>query len=133
MIRIVRGTVVARDNDHVIVDVGGAGGGIGVRVFVPEPTAVEAQLNRSISLHTHLVVRENELSLYGFLTEDELHIFELLLGVNRVGPKVALAALSTLTPDTIRVALANNEAAVHRPRPRHRQTNRAENCAGTAE
>lgn len=112
MIRIVRGTVVARDSDHVVIDVGGAGGGVGIRVFVPEPTAAEIQVNRSVSLHTHMVVRETELSLYGFQSEDELNIFELLLGVNRVGPKVALAALSTLTPDAIRLALANDEAAV---------------------
>ncbi len=112
MIRVIHGTVIARGNDHVVVDVGGAGGGIGVRVFLPEPIAAELQLNRTIALHTHLVVRENELSLYGFNTEDELNIFELLLGVNRVGPKVALAALSTLTPNTIRMALANDEAAV---------------------
>lgn len=112
MIRLVRGTIVTRDNNHVVVDVGGTGGGIGVQVFVPEPTAVEMQLNMPVSLHTHLVVRETELSLYGFNSEDELHIFELLLSVNGVGPKVAMATLSTLTPDAIRMALANDEAAV---------------------
>ncbi len=60
------------------MDVGGAGGGIGVKVFVPEPTAVETQLNAHVTLHTYLQVREDALNLYGFATEDELSMFELL-------------------------------------------------------
>lgn len=112
MLRMIRGTAIARARDHVVVDVGGAGGGFGVKVFVPEPTAVEIQLNHTVALHTYLQVREDALNLYGFTSEDELSLFELLLGVSGVGPKVALATLSTLTPDAIRVALANDEPAV---------------------
>lgn len=112
MIRNIRGTAIARERDHIVIDIGGAGGGFGIRVFVPEPTAAQVTLHSAVSLHTYLQVREDALNLYGFLTEEELRIFELLLGVNGVGPKVALATLSTLTPDTFRVALANDEPAV---------------------
>jgi len=112
MIRMIRGTAIARGSDHIVIDVGGAGGGFGVKVFAPEPTVVEIPLNSIVALHTHLHVRDNALNLFGFMTEDELTIFELLLGVNGVGPKVAMATLSTLTPDAIRLALANDEPAV---------------------
>ena len=114
------------------MDVGGAGGGIGVKVFVPEPTAVETQLHASVTLHTYLQVREDALNLYGFATEDELSMFELLLGVSGVGPKVALATLSTLTPDAIRLALANDEPAVIARVPGHRKAYRPEDRAGPA-
>lgn len=63
-------------------------------------------------LHTYLQVREDALTLYGFESEDELAIFELLLTVSGVGPKVALSTLSTLSPDALRLALSNNEPAM---------------------
>lgn len=112
MIRMIRGTAIARGADHIVIDVGGPGAGFGVKVFVPEPTAVETRLNAPVVLHTYLQVREDALNLYGFSSEDELSLFEMLLGVNGVGPKVALATLSTLTPDAIRLALANDEPAI---------------------
>lgn len=112
MIRLVRGVVVARGKDNVVVNVGSLVSGVGLRVFVPEPTATQHQLDDTISLFTHLHVREDILTLYGFVTEDELLMFELLLGVNGVGPKVAMATLSTLTPDALRLALANDEPAL---------------------
>ncbi|HRJ42833.1 MAG TPA: Holliday junction ATP-dependent DNA helicase RuvA, partial [Caldilineaceae bacterium] len=65
-----------------------------------------------VSLHTYLQVRESELSLYGFENSDELAVFELLLGVSGVGPKVALATLSTLTPDALRLAVSNKEPGI---------------------
>lgn len=112
MIRTIRGTAIARGKDHIVIDVGGAAGGLGIKVFVPEPAAAETALNASVTFHTYLQVREDALNLYGFPTEDELSIFELLLGVSGVGPKVALATLSTLTPQTVRLALANDEPAL---------------------
>ncbi len=63
-------------------------------------------------LHTYLQVREDALTLYGFESEDELAIFELLLTVSGVGPKVALSTLSTLSPDALRLALSNSEPGV---------------------
>jgi holliday junction DNA helicase RuvA len=112
MIRLVRGVVVARGKEYLVVNVGSQVSGVGLRVFVTEPIALQHNLNDSATLYTHLHVREDILTLYGFVTEDELSMFELLLGVNGVGPKVAMATLSTLTPDALRLALVNDEPAL---------------------
>ena len=101
-----------RLKDALVVDTGGASGGIGFKIAVPEPTAARFQDGAAVFLHTYLQVREDSLSLFGFETEEELGIFELLLTVSGVGPKVALATLSTLSPDALRLALANNEPAL---------------------
>lgn len=112
MIRTVRGTVAAVGKNHLIIDVGNPVGGIGLRVFVPEPTLARFRVEHRVALHTFLQVRESELSLYGFENAEELAVFELLLGVSGVGPKVALATLSTLTPDALRLAVANKEPGI---------------------
>lgn len=112
MIRQVRGTVLATSSNYLIIEVGQGGAGIGLRVFTTEPTSARYRSGDTLSLQTYLQVRETELSLYGFEEDDELAIFEALLGVSGVGPKVALAALSTLTPDALRLAIANNEPAM---------------------
>lgn len=112
MIRYMRGTVLARGKDYVVLELGGDTGGIGFKVHVPEPTLVQLASGSLVALHTHLQVREDALTLYGFTTEDELSLFELLLGVSGVGPKVALSTLSNLSPDAFRLALANEEPAV---------------------
>ena len=112
MIRQVRGSVAAAAENYLIVEAGHAGAGIGLRVFTPEPTAARCLVGDPIELHTHLHVRENELSLYGFEEQDELAIFEALLGVSGVGPKVALAALGALTPESLRLAVSNQEPGI---------------------
>jgi len=112
MIRQVRGTVAAVGKSYFVIDMGGSSGGIGLRVFVPDPTLARFRVDSHLTLHTFLQVRESELSLYGFENAEELAVFELLLGVSGVGPKVALATLSTLTPDTLRLAVANKEPGI---------------------
>ena len=88
-------------------------GGVGIRVFVPR-TVLEnvGGIGHNIRLHTHLLVREQELSLYGFETEDDLQLFELLLGISGVGPKVALSILATLSPELLKSAIMREETAV---------------------
>lgn len=109
MIASINGTVQKRNDDNVIVNVGG----IGVRVYVPRTVLEDVGgIGRAISLFTHLIVRETELTLYGFKHEDELSLFEILLGVNGVGPKVALAILSTLSPELLKSAIVREETAV---------------------
>jgi len=112
MIRIVRGQVAIRQKDLLVVDVGGERGGIAFKVFVTEPTAARHLQGSAATLHTYLQVREDSFSLYGFESEEELSIFELLLTVSGVGPKVALSTLSSLAPDALRLALANGEASL---------------------
>lgn len=112
MIRAVRGTVLQRGKDYLIVEVGSAAGGMGFKISTPEPTASQVRDGDAVQLHTYLQVREDALALFGFASEEELTTFELLLSVNGVGPRVALATLSTLTPDALQLAIANDEPAL---------------------
>ena len=84
-----------------------------MRVFVPQ-TVLEntGGTGRTIHLHTHLIVRETELALYGFESEEDLSLFTLLLDVNGVGPRVALSILSTLSPELFKSAIMREEASV---------------------
>jgi Holliday junction DNA helicase RuvA len=66
-------------------------------------------VGQPVELFTHLNVRENELALYGFLTEEELALFRLLLSISGIGPKVALALLGTVSPDALRQAVVQEE------------------------
>jgi Holliday junction DNA helicase RuvA len=112
MIRLLRGRVRARAKDSIVLEVGGSSGGIGFKVFVAEPTALQTSLGDDLLLYTYLQVREDALTLYGFVSEDELAMFEMLLNVSGVGPKSALAMLTALSPDALRMALANEEPAL---------------------
>lgn len=109
MIATLHGIINRIADDHLIVAVGG----VGLRIYVPGTVLENAGgVGRSISLHTHLIVRETELTLYGFESDEDLALFELLLGVSGVGPKVALAILSTLSPELFKNAVAREESAV---------------------
>ena len=69
-------------------------------------------MGQTVELHTSLQVRENDLSLYGFSSEDELSLFELFLSVERVGPRVALSSLSVLSPEALRTAIVQGNVDV---------------------
>jgi Holliday junction DNA helicase RuvA len=114
MIASINGTVLKVGAEDLIVGVGG----VGVRVHVPKTVLEEAPVvGRSLRLHTHLVVRETELTLYGFETEEDLALFQVLLTVSGVGPKVGLAILSTLSPEMLKRAVMEEETAVLRRVP----------------
>ena len=109
MIASISGTIQRIEETSLVIAVGG----VGVRVSVPRTVLEDVGgVGRSIHLHTHLIVREQELSLYGFETVDDLQLFTVLLGVNGVGPKVALAILSTLSPELLKSAIMREETAV---------------------
>lgn len=108
MIASVKGQVEHVENDLVVIDVGG----VGVEVNIPNYVSQELRPGEAVYLHTHLVVREDSLTLYGFDTMDAREVFSMLLGVNGVGPRLALAILSTLTPDAIRRAVFQEQAEV---------------------
>ncbi len=106
MIARLSGTVWNIGKSYVVVRVGG----IGFHVHVPSDVLVQLDgVGQPVELFTHLHVRENELALYGFLTEEEMTLFELLLSISGVGPKVALALLGTVSPDTLRQAVVQEE------------------------
>ena len=91
MIALVSGTVAVRRADHVVVDCGG----VGYRLAVSAETLRQIPaVGHAVLLHTHLILRDDAIALYGFATEDERDLFLMLLGVQSVGPKVALEVLS---------------------------------------
>ena len=108
MIALVSGTVAVRRSDHVVIDCGG----VGYRLAVSSETLRHVPaVGREALLHTHLVVRDDALALYGFATEEERELFLMLLGVQAVGPKVALAVLSGGPPRELLAALAAGDTA----------------------
>jgi len=107
MIAKLKGRLEAKGKDHAIIDVGG----IGFKVYVPVSLLDSWEgLGYEVELFTHLHVRENELSLYGCGSQEELAVFELLLSVSGVGPKVALAVLSVLPADSLHTVIAQENA-----------------------
>ena len=104
MIALVSGEVAVRRPDHVVVD---TAGGVGYRLAVSAETLRHVPaVGRRVTLHAHLAVRDDALALYGFATEEERDLFLLLLGVQSVGPKVALAVLGGGAPRDLVAALA---------------------------
>lgn len=100
MIAMLRGRLAARTPTYLVVDCAG----VGYRVAVP-PGAALPPVGEDVVVHTHTHVREDILALYGFPTSRERDLFELLIACQGVGPKVALACLSVLTPDQIAAAV----------------------------
>jgi Holliday junction DNA helicase RuvA len=103
MIAAVRGQIIARGAGHVVVETNG----VGYKVFVPRHPSRDEVL-----LHTHQVVREDDQSLYGFETREELALFEMLISVSGVGPKAGLAILSVARPAEIAGAIASGDTEV---------------------
>ena len=108
MIAMVRGEVAVRRPDHVVV----LAAVVGYRLAVSaESLRRVPAVGKQVTLYAHLVVREDALNLYGFATEDERDLFLLLIGVQNVGPKVALAVLSGAAPRELASALAMGDTA----------------------
>jgi holliday junction DNA helicase RuvA len=108
MIAMVSGTVAVRRGDHVVVDCGG----VGYRLAVSAETLRHVPaVGKHVLLHSHLVVREDALALYGFATEEERELFLMLIAVQSVGPKVAIAVLSAGPPRELLAAVAAGDAA----------------------
>src|SRR6478672_8399235 len=103
MIARLRGRIVGRAGSGLIVDVSGVG------YLVHAPPSVQRLGDGDVTVEIHTVVREDALQLYGFATSEERELFELLLGVSGVGPKVALAILSGSSPAELRRAIARDD------------------------
>ncbi|MGI8428266.1 MAG: Holliday junction branch migration protein RuvA [Solirubrobacteraceae bacterium] len=102
------GSVAARAADHVVVECAG----VGYRLAVSGETLAQVPaVGREVRLHAHLVVRDDALALYGFAAEEERELFLMLIGVQSVGPKVALALLSASPPRDLLAALAAGDCA----------------------
>jgi Holliday junction DNA helicase RuvA len=104
----VRGALVHRGTTSVVVDVSGIGYDVAV---TPRTLAELPSIGEEVVLHTHLHVREDQLALYGFASSADKDVFGLLLGVSGVGPKVAMAILSTLGYEQLQAAVATDDVA----------------------
>jgi holliday junction DNA helicase RuvA len=108
LIASIEGKVTAKGKDYVVVTTGG----IGYKVFVPFQTIERVDSAGEAFLNTVLIVREDSLTLFGFATTAERELFEILLTVNGVGPKLALAILSNLSLDNLRNAIVGDRPEI---------------------
>ncbi|GAA4193362.1 Holliday junction branch migration protein RuvA [Gryllotalpicola kribbensis] len=110
MISSLRGTVLRASGAELVIEVAG----VGYLVSVTPEHALSLRVGEEALVHTALIVREDALSLFGFQDAEQLEVFQLLLGVNGVGPKSALGVLSVMTPDQIAAAVQNDDDAAFR-------------------
>jgi Holliday junction DNA helicase RuvA len=111
MIATLTGEIKAISLDRAVVEVGG----VGLSVNITQSTASHLNLGTMVTFHTSLVVREESLTLYGFLTSESKQLFEQVQTVSGIGPKVALSILGSLTPEDLASAIASeNIAAIER-------------------
>ena len=107
MIGYLKGEVAGIYEDRIILEVGG----IGYNIFMPASSLEMIEsVGCSIKVYTYLLVREDALLLYGFLTKDDLDLYKMLISVNGIGPKGALAILSVMSVDDLRFAILSGDA-----------------------
>ena len=107
MISYIRGTLAEKNEDSAVVEAHG----VGYQIFVPVPVLSELPpLGESVKTYTYFSVREDGMSLFGFLSRQDLAMFKQLIGINGIGPKSALGILSALRPDVLRMAVASGDA-----------------------
>lgn len=102
MFAYLKGNLEVKTKGYIVIDVGG----VGYKVFMSE-TAIEKleEVGKEVKVHTYLRVREDDMSLYGFNTNEELRMFELLLSVSGIGAKSAISILSNITPSSFALAV----------------------------
>lgn len=108
MFAYIKGSLEEKGNNYVVIDVGG----IGYKIFMSD-TSIQSigDLKKIVKVHTYYHVREDNISLYGFLSKEELKMFELLLSVSGIGAKSAIAMLSNITPSAFAFAVISNDVA----------------------
>lgn len=106
MFAYIKGSLEQKSNNYVVIDVGG----IGYKIFMATK-AIETlgEIGKVVKVHTHYYVREDNISLYGFNTNEELRMFELLLQVSGVGAKSAIAMLSEISPSSFALAVISDD------------------------
>ena len=107
MISTINGTVRSISSDRLIVEVGG----VGLSISVNAATSAGVTMGSQVQLFTSLVVREDSLTLFGFLSDEARSLFELVQTVSGIGPKVALSILGALTPEDLSRAIATQDVA----------------------
>lgn len=106
MFSYIKGILVAKSIGYVIIDVGG----VGFKIFMSETSIKKlGETGEEVKVFTHMQVREDDISLYGFTTNEELRMFELLISVSGVGAKSAIAMLSNISPSSFALAVISND------------------------
>ncbi len=106
MFAYIKGTLEIKGNDYVVIDVNG----VGYKIFAPLSTIEKlGEIGSKVKVHTHYHVREDNISLYGFYSLEELRMFELLIGVSGVGAKSANAILANVSPSKFALAVITND------------------------
>jgi holliday junction DNA helicase RuvA len=107
MISQLSGTVAHKDIRFMVIDVNG----VGYKVYASNETMEKCPLNEHIRVWTHMIVREDALDLYGFLSKDAQDFFEMLIGISGIGPKTALSILNLATIATLHKAIATGDSS----------------------
>ena len=107
MISTISGTIRSLSQDKLVIEVGG----VGLSVLINPPTSLALTLGAQTTLYTSLVVREDSLTLFGFLSEEVRNLFELVQTVSGVGPKVALSIMGALTPEDLARAISQEDTS----------------------
>ncbi len=106
MYAYIKGTLEEKSTDSIVVETAG----IGYKIYVSEHTMAKlGEIGENIKIYTHYHVREDNISLYGFMSNEELKMFELLLQVSGIGAKTAIAMLSNITPSKFALAIISND------------------------
>ncbi|CCQ94016.1 Holliday junction ATP-dependent DNA helicase RuvA [[Clostridium] ultunense Esp] len=108
MYEYIIGKVVSIKEDYIVLD----NNGIGYRIYTSKNSLMNLEIHEKITMYIYFNLREDGVYLYGFITEEELNMFNLLLLVSKVGPKVGLNILSTLTPNQIKLAILKNDSNI---------------------
>lgn len=109
MLAYIKGILEIKTKGYIVVEAGG----LGYKIFMPESTiANTGNIGDKVQIYTFMRVREDDVSLYGFLTNEELRMFELLLSVSGIGAKAALGILSNITPSQFALAVISNDVTI---------------------
>lgn len=109
MIGLLKGNIAYLGTDNCIIE---TAGGVGYRVFMPAAHLAQLVLGSAVRVHVHTAVREDAILLYGFLSQEYYDLFELLLNVSGVGPKLALGVLSAVKPEAFYLAVQTRDIKV---------------------
>ena len=106
MFSYIKGSLEEKSSNYVVIDVMG----IGYKIFMSDSSINSiGEIGEKVKVHTHYHVREDDISLYGFLTNEELRMFELLLQVSGIGAKSAITMLSNISPSSFALAVLSND------------------------
>ncbi len=106
MFYYLKGKAVLHDENFLVLDIGG----VGYKIFTSQATLSQIKLNTEITVFTYTYIREDVFDIFGFLTKEELAFFQKLISVSGVGPRLALAILSTLSPHELMIAVLSSDA-----------------------